>query len=92
MSVAIVEETQTLRLLNSTESKPIAEWKRMYPKSCLFIEVTQEDEWEVYEGKLIAMAEDSLEFLELAKAYDEQGLISLVCWGEDVKPGMDWVA
>ncbi len=92
MSVAMIEDEKTLSFINSQDSKPIAEWKRLYPTSCLFIEVTREDEWEVYEGKLIAIAEDSIEFVELAKAYEEQGLVCLVGWGDGVSPGVAWVA
>lgn len=84
--VTIFEPETTLQMVNSKESKAISEWEQLYPDRWLFIEVTREDEWEVYEGKLIAAAEDSMEFLELAKSYDENDIVSLVTRGIYTKP------
>ncbi|MEN3331710.1 MAG: hypothetical protein V7641_1075 [Blastocatellia bacterium] len=84
--VAIFEPGATLQMINSKESKAISEWEQLYPDRWLFIEVTREDEWEIYEGKLIATAEDSIEFLELGKSYDERNIVSLVTRGNYTKP------
>lgn len=92
MSITMIAEKKTLQMVNSEESKPVAEWKALYPNFCLFIEVTLETEWEVYEGRLIATAEDSIEFADLGKAYDERGQVSLTTWGSEVRPQTEWVA
>lgn len=92
MSITMIAEKSTLKMISSEESRPVAEWKALYPDLCLFIEVTVETEWEVYEGRLIATAEDSFEFAELGKTYDEQGRVSLTTWGNDVHPRTAWVA
>lgn len=83
---AIVEEKPTLQMINSNDSKPIEEWERLYPDLWLFIEVTQEDEWDVYEGRLIATAEDSIEFVEMARSYHERGIVNLTTRGVYTKP------
>src|SRR2546422_1732465 len=64
------EEKPTLRMINAKEARPIEEWKRLYQEQALFIEVTKEDFSKVYEGKLIATAESSIEFIDLDKEYD----------------------
>lgn len=50
---------------------------RHQPDQWLFIDVTSEDIWEVYEGKLIATAEVPMDLVELEKSYDERGIITL---------------
>jgi hypothetical protein len=90
--VAIIEPKETLKTVNADESKPIAEWERLYPDLWLFIEVTREDEWEVYEGRLIVTAADSLEFVELSKTYDERNIVTLITAGESTEPQLLVVA
>lgn len=79
-------QEHTLRMIDATESKPIREWELLYPDVWLFIEVTREDESEVYEGKLVATAKDPLEFLELDKLYSERGVVTLETRGDYSEP------
>ncbi len=81
----IAEERPTLRIINSTETKPIKEWEEMYPELWLLIEVTREDTHQIYEGKLIAAAENSIEFLEIKNDLRRKGAINLTTRG--VFPG-----
>src|SRR5439155_27087077 len=74
------EEKPTLRMINAEEAKTIEEWKERYPGLALFIEVTKEDFSKVYEGKLIATAESSIEFLDLDKKYQQSGVVSLTTY------------
>lgn len=71
-------------MINSEEVKPIADWEKLYPEVWLFIEVTREDMWEVYEGKLIATADDPMEFLDLDKDYNERGVVTLTTKGVSI--------
>ncbi len=71
------EHTRTLRVVNAEESKPICDWETMYPDLWMLIEVTREDQWEVYEGKLIATAVDPMELVDIGRSYDERGLVTL---------------
>ena len=79
-------EKTTLRMINAQESKPIAEWERLYPDLWLLIEVTKEDVWEVYEGKLIAAAEDLMGLVEVGKDYDRRGVVTLQTRGDYTEP------
>jgi hypothetical protein len=79
-------EKTTLRMVNAKESKPIEEWQQLYPDLWLLIEVTKEDIWEVYEGKLIAAAEDSMDLVEIGKEYDERGIVTLQARGDYAEP------
>lgn len=72
----IAGEKPTLRMVNAVESKTIEEWEQLYPERWLFIEVTQRDVHNIYEGKLIATAENSIEFLDLGKEYDEKQIVN----------------
>lgn len=80
------EEKPSLRLINAEEAKPIEEWKERYPGLALFIEVTKEDLSTVYEGKLIATAESSIEFLDLDKEYQQSGVVNLTTYGPPLDP------
>ena len=75
-----------LRIINSDECRPIEEWERFYPDLWLFIEVTREDEWEVYEGKLVATAEDPIAFVEIGKSYSDGGIVNLTTRGIYTEP------
>ena len=75
------EEKPTLRMINAEEAKTIEEWKELYPERALFIEVTKEDYSKIYEGKLIATAESSIEFLDLHQEYGQRGTVNLTTFG-----------
>ena len=77
---------KTLIIINSQKSRPIDEWRHLYPDRWLFIEVTREDIWEVYEGKLIATAEYPMELIEIERSYDEQGVVTLHVRGDYSDP------
>lgn len=77
----IAEEKPTLRMVNSTEIRPIKEWEEMYPELWLLIEVTREDTHQIYEGKLIATAENAIEFLEIKNDLRREGIINLTTRG-----------
>lgn len=81
-----VKRKGSLRIINSDQCRPIEEWERFYPDLWLFIEVTREDEWEVYEGKLVATAEDPMEFVELGKSYGDRGIVNLTTRGVYSEP------
>lgn len=76
------EEKPTLRMINAEEAKTIEEWKELYPERALFIEVTKEDYSKIYEGKLIATAESSIEFLDLHQEYGQRGTVNLTTYGK----------
>jgi hypothetical protein len=78
------EEKPTLRMINAKEAKTIEEWQELYPGLALFIEVTQEDFSKVYEGKLIATAESSIEFLDLDKDPARRDVLHLTTHGKPV--------
>ena len=75
------EEKPTLRMINAEDAKTIEEWKELYPERALFIEVTKEDYSKIYEGKLIATAESSIEFLDLHRDYGQRGIVNLTTYG-----------
>lgn len=78
------EEKPTLRMINAEETKTIDEWKELYPERALFIEVTKEDFSKIYEGKLIATAENSIEFLDLHQEYGRNGTVNLTTFGNPI--------
>lgn len=80
------EHTRTLRVINAEESKPICDWETMYPDLWMIIEVTRKDEWEVYEGKLIATAVDPMELVGIGRSYDERGIVTLETRGVYTEP------
>ncbi len=81
MSVVEVRKPPTLRMVNSTEEKSPAEWEELYPDLWMILEVTQEDEWEVYKARLIATAEDDAELINIARSYDQKGTVYMITKG-----------
>lgn len=80
------EEKPTLRIINADQAMPIEKWQELYPGQSLFIEVTKEDFSKIYEGKLIATADDSIEFLDLDKSYEGNGRVYLTTYGNPIDP------
>lgn len=77
-------EKPTLRMINADEAKTIEEWQELYPEQALFIEVTKEDFSKIYEGRLIATAGSSIEFLDLRKDCRERGIVNLTTYGNPI--------
>ena len=71
--------------MNSEQIKSIADWETAYPETWLLIEVTREDFSQVYEGKLLALAEDPVEFIELKKSLKQQQIVNLTTRGVSAK-------
>jgi hypothetical protein len=69
-------EKPTLRMINSVESRPVENWEHLYPGLWLFIEITREDHHRSHEGKLIATAENSIEFLDLSQEYRRKQILT----------------
>lgn len=80
------KEKPTLQIINAEEALPIAELQRRYSELALLIEVTKEDFSQVYEGKLIATAERSIEFLDLDKERQGRGIVTLIAYGDQRDP------
>ena len=80
------QRTPTLQIINAEEIRPIPEWESLYPDLWMLIEVTREDEWEVYEGKLIATAVDPMELIDVGRGYDERGIATLETRGNYAEP------
>ncbi|MEP7338726.1 MAG: hypothetical protein ABI977_13400 [Acidobacteriota bacterium] len=80
------EEKPTLQMINSERAYSIERWQGIYPGLALFIEVTKEDFSQIYEGKLIATAKDSIEFLDLDKNYEGNGIVYLTAYGDPIDP------
>lgn len=79
-------EKPTLRMINSDQALPIAKLQELHPEQALLIEVTKEDFSQIYEGKLIATAESSIEFLELDKECERRGIVTLTAYGDPRDP------
>jgi hypothetical protein len=81
METALLEKP-TLRFVNSNEIRPIDVWENIYKNVWLFIEVTGGDAWDGYQGKLIATADDPIEFVKLGKDYRKRRVLNLTTRGE----------
>ncbi len=77
----VVSENSSLQIVRSNEIKPIVELEEMYPETWLLIEVAREDLWQIYEGKLLALAQDPAEFIELKKSLKAKQIVNLTTRG-----------
>ena len=82
----IIDRNPTLQIVKAEEIKPIAEWESLYPDLWMLIEITRADQWEVYEGKLIATAIDPMELVNIGRSYDERGIKTLETRGDYSEP------
>ena len=77
METALLEKP-SLRFVNADEVRPVEFWEGRYPNLWLFIEVTGGD---AYQGRLIATADDPIEFVEIGKEYRNQRILNLTTRG-----------
>ena len=80
METALLEKS-TLQIVNSQEIKPVEEWENLYPETWLLIEITKDDPWEGYEGKLVAAAADPMDLVETGMDYDKRRIVTLTTRG-----------
>ena len=92
MSVVEVKQPPTLRMINATEAKSPAEWRALYPDLWMILEITREDEWEVYEARLMATAEADLELVGLLRSYIQRGIRHMLTRGNPKEEGPYLVA
>jgi hypothetical protein len=78
------EEKPTLRMINEDRALAIEKWQKLYPELALFIEITRQDFSKIYEGKLIATAEDSIEFLNLRNDFRRRNIANLTAHGDPI--------
>lgn len=80
METALIEKP-TLQLVNAQEVKSVEEWEGLYPETWLLIEITKDNPWEGYEGRLIAAAADPMELVEIGIDYDKRKIVTLTTRG-----------
>jgi hypothetical protein len=80
METALLEKP-TLQMVNSQEIKTVEEWEELYPETWLLIEITKDDPWEGYEGKLVAAATDPMDLVETGMDYDKRKIVTLTTRG-----------
>lgn len=92
MSVVEVKYPPTLRMINAAEEKSPAEWEALYPDVWMLLEVSQEDECEIYKARLVATAEHNGELTPLSRTYGAQGIVHLITRGQPKEQGPVLVA
>jgi hypothetical protein len=78
------KEKPTLQMINAERPLTIEKWQELYPELALFIEVTKEDFSKIYEGKLIATAENPIEFLDLRQDFRSRNIVNLTAYGNPI--------
>jgi hypothetical protein len=81
MSVWVLEKQPTLQVINQLGEKTLVEWPQEYPDRWLFLEITDEDEWEIRRARLVAVADDPGEFTEMCREYLAQNIVHMVMRG-----------
>ena len=77
----LAEEKSTLQIFNSDQIKSISDWEISFPDIWMLIEVTREDFSQVYEGKLLAIAENPVEFSSLKQSLKRKQIVNLTTRG-----------
>lgn len=78
------KDKPTLQMINAERPLTIEKWQELYPELALFIEVTKEDFSKIYEGKLIATAENPIEFLDLRQDFRSRNIVNLTAYGNPI--------
>ena len=79
--LALAQDKPTLLITDTNEIKDVRDWEHQYPESWLLIEITKDDFHGDCYGKLLAIAENAVEFKELKDHLRERGISTLTTYG-----------
>lgn len=90
--VAVLHRSPEVQLIESQEERPLAEWQELYPDLWLLLEVTEEDVWEIYKVRLIAVSPVDMDLIPLWQEYQCKGKITGMFHGIYTEPGPTGIA
>lgn len=90
--VAVLHRSPEVQIVESKEERPIEEWQQLYPDLWLLLEVTEEDVWEIYKARLIAVSPVDMDLAPLWQEYTRQGKITAMFHGIYTEPGPTGIA
>lgn len=71
--------------------KTIRDWEKQYPDTWILLEVTEEDDGEPVQGRLIATAHDPEELQEVWRFNRNKEILTMLTYGPSLKPGPEVV-
>src|SRR3989442_3825128 len=66
--------------------RPIQTWEAQYPDTWILLEITEEDEGEPMQGRLLATADDPGELQEVWQAARAKGVLTMLTYGPPREP------
>ena len=90
--VAVLHRSPEVQVIESQEERPIAEWQELYPDVWLLLEVTEEDAWEIYKARLIAISPVDMDLVPLRQKYQSEGKITAMFHGVYTDSGPTGIA
>ncbi len=88
----VLNKTTEPQIVEAQEERPLAEWQQLYPDLWLLLEVTEEEEGEPRQGRLIAVDPEDITLVPLWQEYGRQGKITAMIHGIYTEPGPTVVA
>ena len=77
----LMRRKPTLRVVRAPEIKNVIEWESEHPEHWLLIEITQDDIHGDCFGKLVATAENAIEFRDLKQELSQTGINTFTTHG-----------
>jgi len=90
--VAVLHRYPEVQIVESQEERPVEEWQERYPDLWLLLEVTEEDMWEIYKARLIAVSPVDMDLVPLWQEYECKGKITGMFHGIYTEPGPTGIA
>jgi hypothetical protein len=90
--VAVLHRSPEVHIIESQEEHSIEEWQELYPDLWLLLEVTEEDTWEIYKARLIAVSPVDMDLVPLWQEYQRKGKITGMFHGIYTEPGPTGIA
>jgi len=90
--VAVLHRASELQIIESQDEHSIEEWQQLYPDLWLLLEVTEEDVWEIYKARLIAVSPVDMDLVPLRQEYERKGKTTGLFHGLYTEPGLTGIA
>lgn len=86
MPITLIENKSTLKTINSNSEKTLSELEKLYPDYWMLLEVTDEKNYEPRKFKVIAIAKEEIELIEIWKKCRQKGMSTALIRGVYTEP------
>ncbi|MBM3242724.1 hypothetical protein FJZ31_41215 [Candidatus Poribacteria bacterium] len=86
MPLTLIEKRSTLTIINSDNEKTLSELEQLYPEKWMLLEVTDDENHEPQKAKVVAVAEEDMELVDIWKKCGRNGINIALIHGVYIEP------